>query len=120
MVKGKGFGKAQPKKEKGAFSHFWVVDGDVWTFDHKGSGSIKPYKSTNQYKANEADIEAKVAELSGKADGFYKFGAHESGGKASWKFEKTSVVTNRAINATKVLIESKKSEINGKQKTVFS
>lgn len=120
MAKSKGFGKAQPKKEKGAFSHFWVVDGEVWAFDNKGSGTIKPYKSTNQYKSDEAALEKSAQELNGKDDGFYKFGVHEAGKKASWKFEELSVATKRSINATKTLIESKKLEIKGKQKTVFS
>lgn len=120
MANGKGFGKAQPKKKESAFSHFWVVDGEVWAFDNKGSGTIKPYKTTNQYKADEASIEKSAQELAGKDDGFYKFGVHEAGGKASWKVEDLSVATRRSINATKTLIESKKSEIKGKQKTVFS
>ncbi len=119
MATSKGFGKAQPKKDKGAFSHFWVVDSEVWTFDNKGSGTIKPYKTTNQYKSDEAGLEAKAQELDGKEDGFYKFGVHKESDAASWKFEELSVATKRSINATKALIESRKSEIKGKQKTVF-
>jgi len=107
----KGFGKAQPKKEKGAFSHFWVVDGEVWAFDNKTSGKIKPCKDTNQYKSGDtASIDSAIKALAGKDDGFYKFGPHKAGAKASWKFEALSTATKRAIDATKGLIASKRKE----------
>ena len=119
MAKSKGFGATQPKKDNSAFSHFWIVDGEVWAFDNKGGGSIKPYKTTNQYQADEKGLDAMAKELNGKADGFYKFGAHAAGSKASWKTEALSAATKRSINATKTLMESKKKEIKGKGKTVF-
>lgn len=107
----KGFGKAQPKKEKGAFSHFWVVDSEVWAFDNKTGGKIKPYKDTNQYKTGDtASIDSAVKELDEKADGFYKFGVHKAGAKASWKFDELSTATKRDINATKELMASKVKE----------
>lgn len=107
----KGFGKAQPKKEKSSFSHFWVVDGEVWAFDNKTSGKIKPCKETNQYKSGDtASIDSAIKELAGKGDGFYKFGSHEAGAKASWKFDELSTATKRDINATKELMASKRKE----------
>ncbi len=109
--KAKGFGQKQPQKEKSSFTHFWVVEGEVWTFNNPAGGAIKPCKDTNQYKSGDtASIDTAIQELSGKEDGFYKFGVHEPGAKASWKFETLSVATKRAINATKNLIASKKLE----------
>lgn len=120
MAESKGFGKAQPKKEKGAFSHFWVVEGDVWTFDNKGSGAIKPSKETSRYKSGDTDeIDKAIAELSGKADGFYKFGVHAPGSDMSWKFDELSVATKRSINATKNMIASKQLEKTAAQQDAF-
>ena len=111
MANNKGFGKAQPKKDKGAFEQFWVVDGDVWTSTNKAGGTIKPYKETNRYKAGDTEsIDKAVKELGGKADGFYKFGVHEAGGKASWKFSELSTAITRDINATKNLMAQKEKE----------
>ncbi len=120
MDKGKGFGKAQPKKEKSSFTHFWVVEGEVWTFNNPAGGAIRPCKETNQYKSGDtANIDKAIEELAGKEDGFYKFGVHESGSEASWKFETLSTATKRAINATKNLIASKKLEKAALPKTAF-
>jgi hypothetical protein len=112
MDKGtKGFGKAQPKKEKSSFAHFWMVEGEVWTFNSPAGGAIKPCKETKQYKSGDtASIDSAIEALSGKEDGFYKFGVHEAGAEASWKFEALSAATQRSINATKNLIASKKLE----------
>ncbi|MEL6816121.1 MAG: hypothetical protein AAFP03_15135 [Cyanobacteria bacterium J06598_3] len=111
LIMAKGFGKAQPKKEKSSFSHFWVVDGEVWAFDNKTSGKIKPCKDTNQYKSGDtASIDKAIKALAGKDDGFYKFGPHKAGAKDSWKFDELSTATKRAINATKEQIESKRKE----------
>ncbi len=108
MPKNKGFGKAQPKKEKSAFSRFWVVDGEVWALDDKASGGIKPGKTTSQYKLGKtAEIDKAIKELAGKDDGFYKFGASEPDSKPDWTFEELSATTQRSINATKTLIASK-------------
>ena len=116
MAQNKGFGKAQPKKEKGSFEQFWVVDGEVWTTENKTGGTIKPSKETNRYKSGDTDgIDNAIKELAGKADGFYKFGVHEAGSKASWKFDELSTATARAINATKNLIASKKKEQSAMQ-----
>lgn len=111
MAQNKGFGKAQTKKEKDAFEQFWVVDGEVWAADNKTGGTIKPSKETKRYKSGDTDgIDHAVKELAGKADGFYKFGVHEAGSKASWKFDELSTATARAIDATKNLIANKKKE----------
>ena len=111
MATNKGFGKAQPKKEKGAFEQFWVVDGEVWATDNKTGGTIKPHKQTNRYKSGDVkSIDKAVKELAGKADGFYKFGVHKAGSKASWKFDELSTATARAIEATKNLIAQKQKE----------
>jgi hypothetical protein len=118
--KGKGFGKAQPKKEKSLFSHFWVVEGEVWTFNSPAGGAIKPCKETSQYKSGDtASIETAIKDLSGKEDGFYKFGVHDPGSEASWKFEPLSTATKRSINATKNLIASKKLEKAAMPQTSF-
>lgn len=107
----KGFGKAQPKKETGAFSHFWVVDGEVWAFNNKTSGTLKPCKLTNQYKSGDTKgLDKAMKDLAGKDDGFYKFGVHKPGGKASWKFDELSTATKRSINSTKALMASKEKE----------
>jgi hypothetical protein len=120
MDKQKGFGKAQPSKEKSAFTHYWVVEGEVWAFNNPTGGTIKPCKDTNQYKSGNKDsLDAAITELSGKDDGFYKFGVHEPGQAASWKVEPISVATKRSINATKNLIASKKSEKNPLPKTAL-
>jgi hypothetical protein len=113
MAQNKGFGKAKSKKEKekGEFKQFWIVDGEVWTSDNKTGGTIKPAKETNRYKSGDTEgIDNAIKELAGKADGFYKFGVHEAGSKASWKFDELSTATARAINATKNLIANKKKE----------
>ena len=116
MAQNKGFGKAQPKKEKGSFEQFWVVDGEVWATENKTGGTIKPSKETNRYKSGDTDsIDNAIKELAGKADGFYKFGVHEAGSKASWKFDELSTATARAINATKNIIASKKKEQSAMQ-----
>ena len=111
MAQNKGFGKAQTKKEKDAFEQFWIVDGEVWASDNKTGGTIKPGKETKRYKSGDTDgIDHAIKELAGKADGFYKFGVHEAGSQASWKFDELSTATARAIDATKNLIASKKKE----------
>ena len=111
MVKSKGFGKSQSKKEKSKFEQFWVVDGEVWTTNNKTGGTIKPSRETNRYKSGDTEsIDKAIKELDGKADGFYKFGIHEAGSKAGWKFDELSTVTKRAIDATKNLMASKKKE----------
>jgi hypothetical protein len=120
MEKSKGFGKTQSPKEKSSFTHFWVVEGEVWAFNNPTGGTIKPCKETSQYKSgNTESIDAAIQDLSGKEDGFYKFGIHEPGSKASWKSEPLSTATKRAINATKNLIASKKLEKAAMPKTAF-
>lgn len=120
MDKRKGFGKAQPQKEKSSFTHFWVVEGEVWTFNNPAGGAIKPCKETNQYKSGDtASIETAIQDLSEKEDGFYKFGVHDPGAEASWKYEALSTATKRSINATKNLIASKKIEKAAMPQTAF-
>ena len=117
----KGFGKPQPKKEKSAFAHYWVVEGEVWASDSKGEGSIKPSKTTSQYKAGDtADIDTAIKALAGKPDGFYKYGVHEAGGKPDWKFDELSLTAKRSITSTQALLASQKKDLSGKSRTVFS
>lgn len=107
----KGFGKAQPKKGTEGFSQFWVVEGEVWATNTKSGGAIKPCKETNRYQSGDTkDIDDAIKALAGKADGFYKFGVHEAGSKASWKFAELSTVTKRAINSTKTMMVGKQKE----------